>query len=408
MNLAAAAPDRTLAALSGHPAAPWRVFGWTGAPRRLNSLGEFRDILSRPGGGGGLIAPAIRTEGVFRGHLGYLSYDLGRVIEPAVGERESLPHWPLIELHLVEEPAVAGDSSAPRAYALGEIRPETSRDEYMRAVEQAIEYIRAGDCYQVNLAHGLSARFHGSARALADSLFASARPWHGAYLESTEGDVRRVVLSLSPELFLDFDPVTRRVMTRPMKGTRPATAAPRELAESQKDRAELNMIIDLMRNDLGRVCELGSVRVDDPQAVERHGGEAGGVWQGVGTVSGTLREGLGAADLLAGTFPPGSVTGCPKIRAMQIIDELEPVPRGPYCGCIGWFGDDGRVTLSVAIRTAIIVGRPGPAGVDDIVDGRLTYSVGAGITIGSDPAAEWRETLDKAAVLRSAFRQVAR
>ncbi|MCC6660853.1 MAG: anthranilate synthase component I family protein [Phycisphaerales bacterium] len=400
MNPAAADPDRPLAALwSGNGDARWAVSGWTSAPRRPAGLPELAETLTSPipkqGDG-----PDTRGTG----WIGLLSYDLGRALEPAVGPHPPLPHWPLIELHRVEEPT----DQAPlplRPFTLGEVLPEGTRDAYEQSVARAVGYIRAGDCYQVNLAHRLSAPFHGSARALAGALFTTARPWYGAYMESTGHGLRRAVISLSPELFLDFNPATRRVVTRPMKGTRPASVAASDLADSTKDRAELNMIIDLMRNDLGRVCEAGSVRVEDPRAIERHGGErdGGGVWQGVGTVSGSLRQGLAAAELLAATFPPGSVTGCPKIRAMQIINELEPVPRGPYCGCIGWFGDDGRVTLSVAIRTALIVGRPGSGGPDDIVDGRLTYSVGAGITIGSDPAGEWQETLDKAAVLRAAI-----
>jgi para-aminobenzoate synthetase component 1 len=223
---------------------------------------------------------------------------------------------------------------------------------------------------------------------------------------------------MSPELFLEFDAATRRVTTRPMKGTRPGNADPAELEASPKDRAELNMIIDLMRNDLGRVCRFGSVRVESVRTIEGHGqsspphlltcspaheppsrNRSPALWQATGTVTGELHEGLDACDLLGAAFPPGSVTGAPKIRAMQIIDELEPVARGPYCGCIGWIGDDGSAAFSVAIRTALITGTAGDRSPDWIEDGVLDYSVGAGIVADSDPESEWRETLDKAGVL---------
>jgi anthranilate/para-aminobenzoate synthase component I len=153
-----------------------------------------------------------------------------------------------------------------------------------------------------------------------------------------------------------------------------------------------------MRNDLGRVCEFGSVRVDEPRVIERHGGRGeGGVWQGVATVSGTVRAGLDLADVLRATFPPGSVTGAPKIRAMQIIDELEPVPRGPYCGAIGFISDCGRAAFNVAIRTAVLHSRAPGAGPDG--PWTLDYSVGAGIVADSRPDLEWRETLAKAGAL---------
>jgi len=188
-------------------------------------------------------------------------------------------------------------------------------------------------------------------------------------------------------------------VTRPMKGTRPAGGDPAELERSVKDRAELNMIIDLMRNDLGRVCRAGSVRVERAREIERHGGERG-VWQATATVSGELRDGIGLARVLGAAFPAGSVTGAPKIRAMQIIDELEPVRRGPYCGSIGWIGNDGAAELSVAIRTALVSGAPGD-GPGEVREGVLDYSVGAGIVADSDPSAEWRETMDKAGVMRA-------
>jgi len=184
-----------------------------------------------------------------------------------------------------------------------------------------------------------------------------------------------------------------------MKGTRSRAEDIGELLGSAKERAELTMIVDLMRNDLGRVCEAGSVRVEVPRGVEAHAG--GGIFQATAQVRGVLREGVGLEGLLRATFPPGSVTGAPKVRAMELIRSLEPVPRGVYCGAIGYVSDCGRAQFSVAIRTAEVRGAhergvfaPG---------GELRYGVGAGIVADSDPGSEWRETLAKAGVLRSAL-----
>jgi len=273
----------------------------------------------------------------------------------------------------------------------------TGKDRYLHDAARVLEYIRAGDVYQVNLAHELRAEFRGSARSLFRELVTRSRPWFGAYLESTDAKRSRSILSFSPELFLDYDPASRRVLTRPMKGTRPGAASPRELDTAAKDRAELAMIVDLMRNDLGRVCDFGTVRVDTPRTIEHHGGNTG-VIQATATVSGTLRNGLTIHDLLRATFPGGSVTGAPKIRAMQIIDELEPTTRGPYCGAIGYISDNGHAAFNIAIRTALIEGEGGAApGVFD--DATLRYSVGAGIVADSDPESEWHETMDKARFL---------
>lgn len=184
-----------------------------------------------------------------------------------------------------------------------------------------------------------------------------------------------------------------------MKGTRPAHADPQTLAHSAKDAAELAMIVDLMRNDLGRVAALGSVRVDQPRVIERHAPGPSGVYQGVATVSARLRDSLTASDLLAATLPGGSITGAPKVRAMQIIDQLESSPRGPAFGCVGYASTSGRLALNIAIRTAIIRGS-GPHDQPGFIDaGTLHYAVGAGIVADSDPHSEWCETLDKARIL---------
>ena len=271
----------------------------------------------------------------------------------------------------------------------------TGRRRYAADARRVIELIRDGDIFQANLAHRLTAEFCGSGRALFAELVRAAEPWYGAYIELPDAHGRRrSVLSASPELFLEFDPRTRRVTTRPMKGTRPSERGAAELLDSEKDSAELAMITDLMRNDLGRVCEFGSIAVEDTRAIERHAEGAGGVHQGVSTVSGVVRADAGLDDLLHATFPPGSVTGAPKVRAMQVIGELEPVTRGPYCGAIGAISDSGAMTLSVAIRTALLMGTPGNA-LGAVERGTLDYAVGAGVVADSDPEAEWDETLVK-------------
>lgn len=343
------------------------------------------------------------------------AYGLGSWLEPAAAaaaqpnrpgrDALALAHAP--DLWRLPSPGAAwvraGD---PPAFEPGVERPglltpappesETGRDGFLEAVRAAVRAIHAGDVFQVNLAHRLTLPMRGHPRDLFAALVRAARPAHGAYLELPDG---RALCSVSPELFLRYRARTRRLTTEPMKGTRPlrpgAEDAARELFDSEKDRAELAMIVDLMRNDLGRVARFGSVRVDEPRRVEAHGDA---VLQASARVSCELRAGLGFADALAAAFPPGSVTGAPKIRAMQLIDQLEPVERGFYCGSIGRVEPGGDAECSVAIRTAI-VSPPDAAGVRTV-----SYHVGCGIVADSDPEAEWRESLDKAEVLRRVVR----
>ncbi|MCO6437190.1 MAG: aminodeoxychorismate synthase component I [Phycisphaerae bacterium] len=237
-------------------------------------------------------------------------------------------------------------SSAPPA----DIESNMSHEAYCRHVARIKGHIEAGDVYQVNLTQRFAIRSQLSHTEAYMRLRNISQPAHGALLVHDD----YAVLSSSPELFLQLD--GRRVITRPIKGTRPRTGNPAvdrihrdELQTCVKERAELVMIVDLMRNDLGRVCRPGSIRVVEAAAIEEHPT----VFHQVATIHGHLAEGRGWADLLRATFPPGSVTGAPKIRAMQIIDELEPTPRDVYCGSIGRIGVDGSLSLNVAIRTMI-------------------------------------------------------
>ena len=229
--------------------------------------------------------------------------------------------------------------------------------------------------------------------ALYESLVKYSPAPFAAYLNLED----HAVLSASPELFFRYDARSRTIITRPMKGTRPAGEAA-SLQTSAKDRAELAMIVDLMRNDLGRVCAFGSVRVDQGRTIEQHGE----VLQAVSSVSGRLREPYTLADVVRALFPGGSITGAPKIRAMQVIEELERAARGPYCGALGFVSDSGDACFSMAIRTMAVQGSPGPRP-DEIDQGVADYWVGAGIVADSVPDEEWAETLVKASPIARAF-----
>ncbi|MEW5954503.1 MAG: aminodeoxychorismate synthase component I [Bacillota bacterium] len=255
---------------------------------------------------------------------------------------------------------------------------------YCRVVRRAIDYIAAGDIFQVNL----SQRFSVAQREDAWAICRRLRKINPAPLASFLSFDDVEVVSASPERFLRVN--RGMVETCPIKGTRPRghnreedLRLRRELWNSEKDRAELVMIVDLERNDLGRVCRVGSVKVPELYRLE----EYPTVFHLVSTVVGELGEGKDVVDLLGACFPGGSITGAPKVRAMEIIEELEPVRRGIYTGSIGYLGFDGEADLNIVIRTLVVK------------NGRIYFQVGGGITADSDPLAEYLETLDKARAL---------
>jgi para-aminobenzoate synthetase component 1 len=259
-----------------------------------------------------------------------------------------------------------------------------TKDSYIRAVRSAKEYIKKGDIYQVNL----SQRFEVTLKQDPFDLYRILRTINPAPFASflNFGDVK--VVSASPERFLKKE--ARHIETRPIKGTRPRGAGPsedkklkRELISSAKDRAENLMIIDLERNDLGRICEYGSVRVKEFMACE----EYATVFHLVSAITGKLRPAIDAIDCLINCFPGGSITGAPKIRSMEIIEELEPVKRSVYTGSVGYIDFNGDMDTSIAIRTFIIKGKS------------AYFQVGGGIVYDSDPEKEYQETLDKAKAL---------
>ncbi len=259
---------------------------------------------------------------------------------------------------------------------------ETSHKGYIQMILKAKDYIRRGDIYQVNLSHRLQANYLEDPWGLYLYLRSRAPAPYSAYLEL---DPQQAILSFSPERFLSIREGV--IETRPIKGTRPRgitigedQAMALELGNSSKDKAENLMIVDLLRNDLGKVAEIGSVRVTDLFAIEGYSH----VWQMVSTVRARIRNGLDSLDVLYAAFPGGSVTGCPKIRAMEIIEELEPFRRGVYCGSIGYLSFTGDMDTSIVIRTMIYDA------------GKLLLQVGGGIVADSDPEAEYHETMAKA------------
>ncbi len=287
--------------------------------------------------------------------------------------------------------ARAAGAAAPQqkaGFRAGELVSRTPPARYLQDVARVVEYIHAGDVFQVNLSHRLEAAFAGDPWALYCALAEANPAPFAAYIESEAG----TLASFSPERFLRLE--GSRVSARPIKGTRARATDPQEdarardlLAASEKDRAENLMIVDLMRNDLGRVAQPGSVRVDELWKIEAHPS----VWQMVSTLGAELREGVDAAGLLRACWPPGSMTGAPKVRAMQIIEELEPVRRGPYAGSIGWFDAAGGMDLSVVIRTVLLAGD------------RLMLQLGGGVVADSRPEEELAESLDKGRFLMRAL-----
>ncbi len=395
---------------------PFRVIAWRrsdgGDPFRLlaDALKEFR-VAADPA------LPPFQT-----GAIGYFGYELAGSLECLPAPQETGPDLPdlfaglydtVVTFDLVERQAwiVAietpdrpppGERMAAMAARIAAAPPvedpgtgsawrdETSRSAYESRVGRVIDYVRAGDIYQANLSHRMLAGM--PAGVTPQHLFHRLRQRNpapfAALLQCGPG---QAVVSASPERFLRLYP-DGRIETRPIKGTRPrgaTRAADAALADallaSAKDRAENLMIVDLLRNDLSRVARTGSVRVPQLCGLESFAT----VHHLVSSIEAELRDGLGPVDLLRASFPGGSITGAPKIRAMEVIRELEVARRGPYCGAVAWLGFDGTMDSSIVIRTLVVDGEA------------VILQAGGGIVADSDPADEYDETLDKARALRS-------
>ncbi|MGY0075195.1 aminodeoxychorismate synthase component 1 [Vibrio proteolyticus] len=338
------------------------------------------------------------------GALGYFAYDLGRRVEvmPELAARDlhtpdmavGLYDWALIVDHQQHSAYVVGNQVEQRWQWLCSQQAKTtdaftltsgwasnmSKADYTNKFNQVQDYLLSGDCYQINLAQRFSARYHGSEWQAYDKLERFNLAPFSAFIRTESG----AILSVSPERFLQVN--QRMIETKPIKGTRPRSEDPqtdaasaRELAEAEKDQAENLMIVDLLRNDLGRVAKPGSVHV--PKLFDIESFPA--VHHLVSTIRAELDPAYSPTDLLRASFPGGSITGAPKIRAMEIIEELEPHRRSAYCGSIGYISRHGRMDTSITIRTLVAE------------QGQLFAWAGGGVVADSQCDAEYQETLDK-------------
>ncbi|MDE2059227.1 MAG: aminodeoxychorismate synthase component I [candidate division NC10 bacterium] len=283
---------------------------------------------------------------------------------------------------LIARAKLPGGSGPPELPHLeAPLESNMSKEQYCKALEAVLEYIAAGDIYQANISQRFATQFSGEPWALYRRLRSRFPAPFGAYLHCGPFHV----LSNSPERFLLVE--GNRISTCPIKGTRPRGMTVEDdariighLRHDPKECAEHVMIVDLERNDLGRICQVGSVHVEQFETIETYHT----LHHMVSTVAGTLEDGIDPIDCLRATFPGGSITGAPKIRAMEVIDEVEPTARGLYTGAIGFIGFSGGMELNIAIRTAIATG------------GRIYFQTGGGIVADSSPAREYEETLLKA------------
>lgn len=365
------------------------------------------------------------------GWIGYFGYELGRYIERLPQKATDDLHTPLIRLcfydrviaydhrsdvfwlmalELPDDTEKPAEKIAALAHHLDQsqhvppaafspaniedvefahVRRNMTREDYLDAVRRIKDRIRDGEVYQVNFSHRFEQAFEGDPFSLFHWQNRFNPSGYAAYLDA--GDFQ--IVSTSPEMFITIRAGV--IQTKPIKGTRPRINAldPRtssfndrqfnDLLTNEKEQAELNMIIDLERNDVARICKPGTRHVTQPRTIEAYPT----VFHAVATIAGELRDGITFSEILKAMFPGGSITGAPKIRAMEIIAELEPTARGVYTGAIGYLGVDGTVCLNIAIRTVIIT------------RGCAFVQTGGGIVADSDPQAEWDETITKARAL---------
>ena len=419
---------------------PREVFEFTAAqpdpfPKLQSILGKYK-FSGAAANPQGVDTP---PPGMFRGGwIGYFAYELGRYIERLPERATDDLHLPLIRLcfydrfiacdhhsdvfwifalelpgdlespadkiasleHLLHRAQRLRLEDPPRAHIedldFTDVRRNMTREMYLDAVERIKTHIRDGDVYQVNFSHRFESPFRGRPIRLFHWQNRFNPSGYAAYIDA--GGYQ--IVSASPEMFVTVHDGYLR--TKPIKGTRPRIDAsdPRaaalnaerfhDLLVSEKEQAELNMIIDLERNDVAKICKPGTRRVIQPRTIEAYAT----VYHGVATVGGELRDDVAFNDILRAMFPGGSITGAPKIRSMEIIEELEPTARGVYTGAIGFVGLDGTACLNIAIRTVIITG------------GSAFVQSGGGIVADSDPQAEWEETVVKARALLAGIKAV--
>lgn len=341
-----------------------------------------------------LPAAFAQIEGARRG--GYwvallLEYELGEWLEPTLA-KPAPPHPRLTALvfekmHEERPWSLGAECKSEKQASIISVTPGIPKERYLARIAQIRDWIAQGEVYQVNATFPLLVNTEGDPAQLYRQIATHHPAAHAAYIE----DVGRTILSFSPELFLQRSGNT--LMTRPMKGTAPRSADPetdRKLGEalhaSEKNRAENLMIVDLLRNDLGRLARPGTVRADPLFSLEKYPS----VWTMTSTVQAEITPETSLAEILKALFPCGSVTGAPKIAAMKRIQETESEPRGLYCGSLGWLAPNGDFSLNVAIRTLVL---------DEAGQGR--YHVGGGIVYDSNPEQEWDECNWKARILNT-------
>jgi len=397
-----------------------------------NSINSWSDSLSVPGDPFSILKENLQFNKskdqelklpFIGGAIGYFSYDLGRSLEklPSIAEDDlSLPDmkvgiysWAIIVDHNKKNSVLVGDKTDLRMQrdwndllsyvldkaplkkrqkfnVLSNVESNLSEETYAQSFAKIKSYIKEGDCYQVNLAQRFNVSIEGDVWQ-AYRLLRSINPSpFSAYLNYKDFHV----LSNSPERFLSVS--NEIVQTKPIKGTRPRSknshednALLQELINSEKDQAENVMIVDLLRNDISKNCALGSVKVPKLFDIESYPN----VHHMVSTITGKLRENRSAIDLLRGCFPGGSITGAPKLRSMEIIEELEPNRRGIYCGAIGYISNDGNMDTNIAIRTILHK------------NNNMYFYAGGGIVYDSEVKAEYQETFDKAAAMMQVLNQ---
>jgi para-aminobenzoate synthetase component 1 len=356
------------------------------------------------------------------GAIGYFSYDLGRSVEklPSISQDDmNLPDmkigiysWAIIVDHQKKKSVVVGEKSDNRLQhdwldlvkfinsksqnnrqefkVISDVKSNLSEAEYSEAFKKIKSYIREGDCYQVNLAQRFNADIEGDVWQVYCMLRTINPSPFSAYLNYADFQI----LSNSPERFLSVK--NKIVQTKPIKGTRPRSkntkkdeALLQELVNSKKDQAENVMIVDLLRNDISKNCALGSVKVPKLFDIESYPN----VHHMVSTITGKLRDHRSSIDLLRGSFPGGSITGAPKLRSMEIIEELEPHRRAIYCGAVGYISNDGNMDTNIAIRTILHK------------EQKMYFYAGGGIVFDSEVSAEYQETFDKAAAMMQVLNQ---
>ena len=397
-----------------------------------NNIDSWSELLSVPGDPFSVLKEYLKQNKTIDnelklpfigGAIGYFSYDLGRSLEkiPISSENDlDLPDlkvgiytWAIIVDHKIKKSVLVGDKNDLRTRrewndlirfvtdknslkkrqkfnVLSEVTSNMSKADYSDSFAKIKSYIREGDCYQVNLAQRFNATVQGNPWEAYQMLRRINPSPFSAYLNYQDFQI----LSNSPERFLSVH--DQMVQTKPIKGTRPRSenneiddALMRELINSKKDQAENVMIVDLLRNDISKNCELGSVKVPKLFDIESYPN----VHHMVSTITGKLRDNRSAIDLLRGSFPGGSITGAPKVRSMQIIEELEPHRRGIYCGSIGYISNDGNMDTNIAIRTILHKNQ------------KMYFYAGGGIVYDSDAEAEYQETFDKAAAMMKVLDQ---